>query len=306
MYKRILIVGANGLVGQKLTDVFSRDRSFDLLVSARQSEAYNKAASFGYVQLDATNLAAVKELVWNFAPDFIINAAAYTDVDGCEREKELSWKANVTAVENLVNASRLVGARVVHISTDYVFDGKAGPYDETATPNPLSYYGKEKLASENAVRASGENWIIVRTMVVFGVAPKVKKNFAIWLAQELGKGNKVNIVSDQIGNVTLADDLARGIYELVRQNKRGLYHVAGSDILSRYDFARKLAKTFGYDPALVNPIKTADLNQLAPRPLQSGLITLKAQAELGVTFLSSDDALQIFKRQFLESLGAQA
>ncbi len=294
-------MGANGLVGQKLTEIFSQDRSFDLLISARQSEAYNKAASFGYVQLDATNLAAVKELVWHFAPEVIINAAAYTDVDGCEREKELSWKANVTAVENLVMASRLVGARVIHISTDYVFDGKAGPYDETAVPNPLSYYGKEKLASENAVRASGENWAIVRTMVVYGVAPKVKKNFAIWLVQELQKGHRVNIVCDQFGNTTLADDLARGIYELVRQNKRGLYHMAGSDILSRYEFARKLADVFGFDKSLIHPIKTAELNQLAVRPLQSGLITLKAQAELGVTFLSSEESLKKFKEQFLES-----
>jgi dTDP-4-dehydrorhamnose reductase len=301
MYRRVLIIGANGLVGQKLTDIFSNDRRFDLLISARQSEAYNKAASFGYVQLDATNLSNVKELVWNFSPEIIINAAAYTDVDGCEREKELSWKANVTAVENLITASRLVGARVVHISTDYVFDGKAGPYDETATPNPLSYYGKEKLASENAVRASGENWAIVRTMVVYGVAPKVKKNFAIWLAQELKKGNKVNIVCDQFGNATLADDLARGIYELVRQNKRGLYHMAGSDILSRYEFARKLADEFGFDKSLIHPIKTAELNQLAVRPLQSGLITLKAQAELGITFLSSEESLKKFKEQFLES-----
>jgi dTDP-4-dehydrorhamnose reductase len=304
MYKRVLIIGANGLVGQKLTDIFSNDRRFDLLISARQSEAYNKAASFGYVQLDATNLSNVKELVWNFSPEIIINAAAYTDVDGCEREKELSWKANVTAVENLITASRLVGARVVHISTDYVFDGKAGPYDETATPNPLSYYGKEKLASENAVRASGENWAIVRTMVVYGVAPKVKKNFAIWLAQELKKGNKVNIVCDQFGNATLADDLARGIYELVRQNKRGLYHMAGSDILSRYEFARKLADEFGFDKSLIHPIKTAELNQLAVRPLQSGLITLKAQAELGITFLSSEESLKKFKEQFLESTWA--
>lgn len=304
MYKRVLIIGANGLVGQKLTEIFSHDRRFDLLISARQSEAYNQAASFGYVQLDASHLATVKELVWNFSPEIIINAAAYTDVDGCEREKELSWKANVTAVENLVAASRLVGARVIHISTDYVFDGKAGPYDETAIPNPLSYYGKEKLASENAVRASGENWAIVRTMVVYGVAAKVKKNFAIWLAQELKKGNKVNIVSDQFGNTTLADDLAHGIYELVRQNKRGLYHMAGSDILSRFEFARKLAHEFGFDSSLIHPIKTAELNQLAARPLQSGLITLKAQAELGVTFPSIDESLRTFKRQFLESTWA--
>jgi dTDP-4-dehydrorhamnose reductase len=138
-------------------------------------------------------------------------------------------------------------------------------------------------------------------MVVYGVAPKVKKNFAIWLVQELKKGNRVNIVCDQFGNTTLADDLARGIYELVRQNKRGLYHIAGSDILSRFEFAQKLAKEFGFDTSLIHPIKTAELNQLAVRPLQSGLITLKAQAELGITFLSSEESLKKFKEQFLES-----
>jgi dTDP-4-dehydrorhamnose reductase len=302
MYKRVLITGANGLLGQKLTNIFSQDRAFDLLVSARQKESVNKTASFGYVVLDATSRGDVKELVWNFSPDVIINAAAFTDVDGCEREKELSWKANVTAVENLLVAARLVNAKVIHVSTDYVFDGKQGPYDELAVPNPLSYYGKEKLASENAVRASGENWAIVRTMVVYGIATGVKKNFAVWLAQELGKGKSVNIVSDQIGNATLADDLARGIYELTRQNKVGLYHIAGHDILSRTDFARKLAETFGYDKNLINPIKTADLNQLAPRPLNSGLITLKAESELGIRFMTIDESLSRFKEQYMESV----
>jgi dTDP-4-dehydrorhamnose reductase len=300
MYKRILITGANGLLGQKLTSAFSADRSFDLLAAARQPNAYNTQASFGYIMLDLTNKGSVKELVWNFAPDVIINAAAYTDVDGCEREKELSWKANVTAVENLVAASRLVSAKLVHVSTDYVFDGKAGPYDENALPNPLSYYGREKLASENVLRNSGDNWAIVRTMVVYGIANGVKKNFAVWLAQELQKGNRVNIVGDQIGNATLADDLARGIYELTKQQRRGLYHIAGADILSRYDFAVKLSDAFGFDSQLITPIKTADLNQLAPRPLQSGLITLKAQSELGMNFLTADQSLKIFKQQFLE------
>ncbi len=301
MYKRVLITGANGLVGQKLVEVFSRDRDFDLLACGRQAHAYNSSASFGYLSLDITNRGAVKELVWNFSPDYIINAAAFTDVDACEREKELSWKANVTAVENLIAAARLVESCVVQISTDYIFDGKSGPYDENALPNPLNYYGREKLAAENAVRSSGENWLIVRTNVVYGVAPKVKKNFALWLAQELKQHHRVNVVSDQYGNPTLADDLARGIYELVRWGKRGVYHIAGADFMSRYEFARKLAEVFGYDESLITPIKTADLNQLATRPLQSGLITLKAQSELSLNFLTVGESLKIFKHQFLES-----
>lgn len=304
MYKRVLITGANGLVGQKLVEIFSKDRSFDLLACARQPTAYNSSASFGYLSLDLTNRGGVKELVWNFSPNYIINAAAFTDVDGCEREKELSWKSNVTAVENLIAAARLVESRVVQISTDYIFDGKNGPYDETALPNPLNYYGREKLAAENAVRSSGDNWLIVRTNVVYGIAPKVKKNFAVWLAQELKHHRRVNIVDDQYGNPTLADDLARGIYELVRWDKRGVYHVAGADFMSRYEFAQKLAASFGYDPSLITPIKTADLNQLAARPLQSGLITLKAQSELGINFLTVEESLKIFKHQFLESAAA--
>ncbi|MCS7012820.1 MAG: dTDP-4-dehydrorhamnose reductase [Chloroherpetonaceae bacterium] len=301
MYKRVLITGANGLVGQKLVEVFSRDRQFDLLVCARQPAPYNALASFGYLSLDITQRGAVKELIWNFSPDYIINAAAFTDVDACEREKELSWKANVTAVENLLAGARLVEACVVQISTDYIFDGKAGPYDETALPNPLNYYGREKLAAENAVRASGENWLIVRTNVVYGVAPRVKKNFAIWLTQELKNRRPVTVVDDQYGNPTLADDLARGIYELVRWGKRGVYHIAGADYLSRYEFALKLAEVFGFDKSLITPIKTADLNQLAPRPLQSGLITIKAQSELGINFLGVEESLRIFKHQFMES-----
>ncbi|MDX2127522.1 MAG: dTDP-4-dehydrorhamnose reductase [Chloroherpetonaceae bacterium] len=300
MYKRILITGANGLLGQKLTDAFSNDRTYDLLVTARQENAYNQTSSFGYMTLDLCQRGDVKELIWNYSPDVIINAAAFTDVDGAERDKENSWKANVTSVENLIAAARLVGAKLVHVSTDYVFDGKSGPYDEVSLPNPLSYYGKGKLASENAVRAANDNWIIVRTMVVYGIAEKVKKNFAIWLAQKLGNGEPVTIVDDQIGNATLADDLARGIYELVNQNRKGLYHISGPEIISRYEFAKLLANAFGYDPLLIKPIKTADLNQLAPRPLRSGLITLKAESELGIRFLSTPESLSIFRDQYLK------
>ncbi len=299
-YKRILITGANGLLGQKLTACFAQDSNYDLLTSSRQDYSKCKSYSFGYIKLDITDTKSVKELIWNFEPDVIINAGAYTNVDGCEREKELSWKINVSGVENLVNASRLVGSRIVHISTDYIFDGKHGPYDERTTPNPLSYYGRGKLASENVVRSSGNDWAIVRTMVVYGVGYDLNKNFATWLVGELSQGNPVTIVDDQIGNSTLVDDLANGIYLLVKKNKKGIYNIAGSEIISRYDFAVALAKTFDYDPSLIKPIKTRDLNQLAPRPLNSGLITLKAESELGYRFLSLKESLRMFKSQYLQ------
>jgi len=298
-YKRVLITGANGLLGQKLTACFAQDSNIDLLTSSRQAESKSKDYSFGYIHLDITDTKSVKELIWNFEPDYIINSGAYTNVDGCEREKELSWRINVTGVENLVNAARLVGSKIVHVSTDYIFDGQKGPYDEHATPHPLSYYGRGKLASENVLRSSGKHWSIIRTMVVYGIANELNNNFATWLVQELSKGNKVTIVDDQIGNTTLADDLANGIYLLVKKGKKGIYNMAGSDIISRYDFAVALAKAFNFDTSLISPIKTKDLNQLAPRPLNSGLITLKAESELGYRFLSLKESLRLFKSQYL-------
>jgi dTDP-4-dehydrorhamnose reductase len=297
MFKRVLITGANGLVGQKLTSIFAADHDFDLLVTARQPASRNTSAGAGYVPLDIADKRAVKDLVWNFSPDYILNAAAYTNVDGCETHKEDCWKANVTAVENLASACKLSESRLIHISTDYIFDGKAGPYDELATPNPISYYGKSKLAAENAVRLMGDNWAIVRTMVVFGKAEGVKANFALWLIGELVKGNPVKIVDDQFGNATLADDLARGIYQLVRKDRTGIYNMAGHDMLTRYEFALKVAKLFKCDPALITPVKTASFNQPAPRPLKSGLITLKAESELGIKFLTSDESIVRLKQQ---------
>ncbi len=303
-YKRILITGANGLLGQKLTACFSKDPNFDLLTSSRQDQPKCTLHSFGHVQLDITDIKSVKELIWNFEPDYIINSAAFTNVDGCERKKELSWKINVTGVENLVNAARLVDSRVIHISTDYIFDGKNGPYDEHATPNPLSYYGRGKLASENVVRTSGKNWAIIRTMVVYGIGQALNNNFATWLAGELSQNKPVTIVDDQLGNTTLADDLANGIYLLVKKGKQGIYNMAGSDIISRYDFAVALAKAFDFNPDLIQPIKTKDLNQLAPRPLNSGLITLKAESELGYRFLSLKESLRLFKSEYLAQSGS--
>ncbi|ACF15144.1 dTDP-4-dehydrorhamnose reductase [Chloroherpeton thalassium ATCC 35110] len=302
-YKRVLITGANGLLGQKLTDCFAADRAYDLLATARQPTPYNQTASFGFISLDMLDRQAVKELVWNFEPNFIVNAGAYTNVDGCEKEKDLCWKGNVIAVENLAAAARLVKAQVVHVSTDYIFDGKNGPYDEAQQPNPLSYYGRSKLASENVLRNSGEHWAIIRTMVVYGVAAQCKKNFALWLAGELKAGKQVRIVDDQFGNTTLADDLARGIYMLVNKAKHGVYNMVGGDNVSRYEFALRLAEVFGFDKNLITPIKTADLSQLAERPMKSGLITLKAETELGIRFFSLNESLRIFKKQYTEVFG---
>jgi dTDP-4-dehydrorhamnose reductase len=244
-----------------------------------------------------TSKKEVRHVIAQAEPDVIVNCAAITNVDACELERETAWKVNVGGVENLIEASHRTDAMIVHVSSDYVFDGKNGPYTEDDRPEPLSYYGKTKLASENALLASGRKFFIARTLVLYGHATGVKANFVLWLVQSLEKKTPVRIVDDQIGNPTLADDLAYGLLRGVELEKTGIYNVAGRDIMSRYEFALRVADVFSLDHSLITPIKTADLHQPAPRPLKSGLVTLKAEVDLGIKPSTVEEGLAILKNQ---------
>jgi dTDP-4-dehydrorhamnose reductase len=237
------------------------------------------------------------KLVDDFLPEVIINTAAITNVDLCETERALAWKVNVVGVENLVHAARMVGAKIIHFSTDYVFDGKSGPYNEGDRVNPMSYYGRTKLASENVLRTSEIPHTIIRTMILYGIGKQIKDNFALWLVNNLKDNKQVRVVDDQIGNPTLVDDLAYAVLKVVEFDKNGLYHIAGNDLVSRYDFAFALAKKFKLDKNLIIPIKTAILKQPAPRPMKSGFIILKAETELSIKMSGVEQGLTIFQNQ---------
>lgn len=295
--KRLLITGSNGLLGQKLTTLLSRGTDYELLLTSKHTSSYFDEVERPYRQLDIVNRNDVRRVVDEFQPDIIINTAAITNVDLCETERALAWSVNVTGVENLTLAAKLAGAKIIHLSTDYIFDGKNGPYDEDARPNPLSYYGRTKLASENILKTSGLPFAIVRTMVLYGVANNVKPNFVLWLINELEQGKPVRVVDDQYGNPTLADDLAYGILKIITFEREGVYNIAGSEWISRYDFAVKTAKAFGFDRKLLSPTKTVVLKQPAPRPLRSGFITLKAETHLGIKMSNVDQGLMIVKNQ---------
>ena len=295
---KILITGANGLLGQAVVTIFSRESDFELILTSVEPELFvEKNNSYPYEQLDITLKDNVKKIVKKYNPDVIVNCAAFTDVDRSEVEREICWKLNVDAVKNLIIASRISDAKVIHISTDYVFDGKNGPYTEEATPNPISFYGRSKLAGENALTTSGIDFIIVRTIVLYGIGIKVKSNFALWLIKELSANKPVNIVTDQTGNATISDDLAYGILKCAELDVYGIYNIAGKDIISRLEFTYNLCDVFGFDKSLVNPILTADLKQPAPRPLKSGLITLKAETEFGFKPMDSKEGLRLLKYQ---------
>ncbi|MBI4547747.1 MAG: dTDP-4-dehydrorhamnose reductase [Ignavibacteriae bacterium] len=297
--KRILITGSNGLLGQKLVELFSNSDCYSLLLISRQEHSVFQEETLQYRQLDTTNKQGIRKIIEEFEPDIIINTAAMTNVDQCETEREAAWKINVNSVEHLVHMAKLVGAHIVHISTDYVFDGKQGPYDELAVPNPINYYGRTKHASENVLRISGIPFTIVRTMILYGTGYNVKTNFGLWLYQNLSEGKVVSVSDDQRGNPTLADDVAYGILKIIELERSGIYHIAGQDLVSRYDFTLELAHVFGFNKKLITPVKTTALKQAAPRPLNSGFITLKAQAQLSLHTSGIVHGLMIFKNQLM-------
>jgi len=295
--RRVLVFGANGLLGQKVADLLVRGTPASVTLSSFESAPVRPMEPAEYVQADITSKKDVKQAVAHAEPDVIINCAAITNVDACETERETAWKVNVGGVEHIIEAARRTGATIVHVSSDYIFDGKNGPYTEDDRPEPLSYYGKTKLAGENSLRASGMNYLIARTMILYGFAAGVKQNFALWLIQSLEKQTPVRIVDDQLGNPTLADDLAYGLLRGVELGRTGVYNIAGRDIVSRYEFAVRIARAFSLDASLISPVKTAQLRQPAHRPLKSGLITLKAEVELGIHPSTIEQGLAVLKNQ---------
>ncbi|MHB8336504.1 MAG: dTDP-4-dehydrorhamnose reductase [Ignavibacteriaceae bacterium] len=292
---RILVVGANGMLGLRAIEFFSKQKNIQLLgCSVEDNPFFNNA---DYISCDISKRENIKKIIFDFYPDFIINAAAFTNVDKSETERELAWKINVKGVEYLAESARNIDAHLIHISSDYIFDGKKGPYHENEKPNPLGYYGRTKLASENALKISGAIHTILRTNVLYGLAAQSRPDFVRWVVQSVREKSPIRIVIDQINNPTFIDDLVQAISKIIEFRKSGIYNIGGQEFLSRYDFTIMIADYFNLDKNLITPILTEELHQPAKRPLKSGLITLKAQTELDYKPCSIIESLTIMKNE---------
>ncbi len=293
--RRILVTGSNGMLGQRTVEYYSRFNDIELLATSVENESVIK--NIDYIQCDISNRNEIKKVIYDFCPDVIINTAAYTNVDKSETERELAWKINVKGVEYLAEASRVIDSHLIHISTDYIFDGKNGPYNENDVPNPLGYYGRTKLASENALKISAIKYTILRTNVLYGTAKFSRPDFVKWVVDSLRNNIEIKIVDDQINNPTFIDDLVQAINTVIELRKEGIYNIGGIEFLSRYEFTLMIADYFGLDKSLINKIKTSDLNQPARRPLKSGLITIKAQTELDYKPHTIMQALELMRKE---------
>ena len=290
---RALVVGGTGLVGSVLLRLLEEEGTETL-------GTYSSRLLAGLERLDLRDREAAGALIEAHRPDVVFLAGGFAGVDRAETDADEAWAVNVDGTRALAEAAAKAGARLVFYSTDYIFDGTAGPYGEDDAPTPLSVYGRTKVAAEDAIRETLDDHLIVRTTAVYGWNP-TSPNFAMHVWQKLGAGETLRAPSDQVTTPTLADNLGAVTLQLVKEDVAGVVNVVGADRISRSDFARVLAKSFAVDPELVEPAPTAELGQAAARPLEGGLRTERLSSLLGTEAMPLDESLKRLRRQWRAS-----
>lgn len=292
---KVLVTGANGLLGQELITLLLQREHIVIAASKGPSRLQSSIATrLTYQDLDITDGLAVQKVITEFKPDAIIHAAAMTQVDECELNKIDCYNINVTATRFVVEAAKEVNAKLLYVSTDFIFDGSAGPYSEEDEPKPLNYYGSTKLSAETEVMESGLHWAIARTVLVIGNAVGTRSNIISWVKDKLGKGERIKVVNDQFRTPTFTEDLAKGILLILEKNARGIYHISGKDLLTPYDIALKTAAHFRLDNSLIEKADVTSFSQPAVRPPRTGFHIDKARRDLGYEPLSFDEGLKKF------------
>ncbi|MEQ1586473.1 MAG: NAD(P)-dependent oxidoreductase [Cyclobacteriaceae bacterium] len=278
---KILVTGANGLLGYKLIQLLSSKAEIITIATGRK-KINGLPNHVQFYELDVTNHDQSLDVLNKTKPDAVIHTAAMTQVDQCETERDLCWKANVTGVENIIEACEKNNIHLVHVSTDFIFDGTYGPLDESATPKPVNFYGESKLAGEQAVQKSKLRWAILRTVLVFGVTPDLSRsNIVLWVKKSLEEGKTINVVNDQWRTPTLAEDLAMGCYLAASKKATGIYHISSDEMMTPFDIANQTAEFFKLDKSLIKPADSSTFKQPAMRPPKTGFIITKAKHELG-------------------------
>ncbi len=264
-----LVFGGSGQLGQELGKIINGAK-----MTFKEKEIQG-------IKLDLENSLQIEDIIIKLRPEIIINAAAMTDVDGCEKFKERAMKINAEAVRHMIRAASVVKSYFVQISTDYVFDGKKGNYSENDLPNPLNYYGLTKLLGDTYA-LSYDYSLIVRTS---GVYSNVKNNFPLFVLNSLKEGKHVNAVDNMYYSPIHASQLAEALFQLISERRTGIINVA-SERVSRYEFAVKIAKAASLDTSLIRRIKSKDMNWIAKRPLDSSLDSSKVKK-----FINTDISL---------------
>jgi dTDP-4-dehydrorhamnose reductase len=290
---KILVTGANGLLGQSLLRQLS-DRHYTVVATGRGAQRANgNASSIPYSDIDITDGPAIEKFILEQQPSVIVHAAAMTQVDQCEVNKQDCYNVNVTATRFIIDAAKQVGSKFIFVSTDFIFDGTEGPYSEDAEADPLNYYGSTKMVAEKAVMESRLDWAIARTILVYGNAPQTgRTNILGFIKDSLASGKNIRMVNDQVRTPTYVEDLANGIVLIIDKNAQGIFNISGNEQMTPNDIAVAVAKHFGYNETLIQQSKSSDINQPAVRPPVTGFDISKAKKLLGYQPRTFNEALR--------------
>ncbi len=295
---KVLITGSNGLLGQYLVQRLAGLPEYEVIATGRGANRLRIQQGYTYESVNLADESAVKGLVERHQPQVIVHAGAMTQADDCERNKDACWMVNVTATRYLLQGAEKAGAYFVFLSTDFVFDGLAGPYKEDDPVNPINYYGASKVAAERIVKQSKAKWGIARTVLVYGLADDPRRsNIITWVKSNLEQKKKLKVVSDQWRTPTLVQDLAEGVKLMLDKKAEGVYHLSGKDMLTPFEMAIQVADYLELDTKLLEKVDASTFKQPAPRPGRTGFVIDKAVQDLGYAPHSFEEGLKVVIEQ---------
>jgi dTDP-4-dehydrorhamnose reductase len=294
----LLITGSNGLLGQKLVELLARQPGLRVHACGQGENRLKLPAGVGYSALDIRDAEQTMRVWESVRPNAVIHAAAMTHVDACEQEPDTCDAINIQGTENVLRACERWNCHLIHISTDFIFNGKDGPYDESGQADPLSHYGLSKWKAEEKVMQSSLKWAILRTVLVYGVTQGMSRsNIVLWARNALQSGNAVRVVNDQFRSPTLAEDLAMACWLAVQREAEGIYHISGPDMMGIDELVRRVAAFWHLPTDALETVSSATLNQPAQRPPKTGFIIEKARRELGYAPHTFEEGLAVVDAQ---------
>lgn len=290
--KKIVVIGSNGLLGQTLVNKLIAHPEFQLYAMASGENRNTNASDLRYFSIDLQDFKTIRWQLNLIEPHFVINALAMTNVDACETQQDDCKRINADFVTALAEVCKELSTHLIHISTDFIFDGTEGFYTEDDTANPVNYYGWSKLWAENGIQESGVVYTILRTIVVYGKVEQMKRNnIVLWIKDSLEKGQSINLVDDQFRMPTYVGSLADACILVMQKQAVGIFNICGRDLLSIYDMGSQIADFYGLKKNLIQIVQTSSLTQPAKRPPKTGFLLEKAITKLGFKPLSLQEGL---------------
>ena len=297
--KRIVITGSNGLLGQKLVKLYLSKSTYEIHALSRGENRLHNKEGYTYYNIDLLDKVELVQTLNQIEPSVIIHTAAMTNVDACEQQQEQCDLMNIDVVANILDYCKESDVYLVHLSTDFIFDGTKGDvYNEDDIAHPVNHYGLSKLKSEIMIQEAKIDAAILRTILVYGLVDQNdRSNIVLWVKSSLENHKDIHVVTDQLRMPTYAEDLAEACWLAVEARAKGVFNVSSNELMSIYDIALSIADAFGLDKKWIHPVVTNELNLPAKRPLSTGFDLNKSIIEINLPSYSFTERLQVFKSQ---------